>query len=86
MCHRDVRIRLPLADVVAVNADGVRYQRPQYVLLAKAKHRREKDEADLANVAPTLDSDARRWLAAALTVVHPGHPWIERFSDGEGAA
>jgi hypothetical protein len=27
-----------------------------------------------------LNDAARHWLAGALTVIHPGHPWLTRFS------
>jgi hypothetical protein len=26
-----------------------------------------------------LDTDSRAWLAAALRVCHPGHPWLDRL-------
>jgi len=47
-------------------------------LLFKAKHRRAKDEADYAALAPRLTAAERGWLNDALEAVHPGHPWIER--------
>jgi GNAT superfamily N-acetyltransferase len=78
VCHRDARVRAPLADAVARSREGLPYLRPQFVLLGKAKHRRPKDEADLAALLPTMDVAARRWLARALQLVHPGHPWIGR--------
>jgi len=76
--HRDERVRAPFADVVATTLAGIPYLRPQFVLLGKAKHTRDKDEADLAAVLPTLDEAARMWLAEALALVHPEHPWIAR--------
>jgi hypothetical protein len=27
-----------------------------------------------------LNDAARHWLAGALTVTHPRHPWLTRFS------
>ena len=60
--------------------DGIPYARPEIVLLFKAKHSdRPKDEADLAAVLPRLEPARRRWLAEALALVHPGHPWLERI-------
>ncbi|GAA3510724.1 nucleotidyltransferase domain-containing protein [Actinocatenispora rupis] len=76
VCKRDERLRRPLADTIAVSADGVPYQRPEVVLLMKAKHRRPKDEADLAATLPLLSAAARAWLADALALIHPGHDWI----------
>ncbi len=75
VCKRDDRLRLPLARMIAVSADGVPYQRPEIVLLMKAKHRRSKDDADLAGTLPLLSAPARRWLRDALELIHPGHEW-----------
>jgi GNAT superfamily N-acetyltransferase len=80
VCHRDARVRVAMNEAVARSDDGIPYLRPEFVLLGKAKHRRPKDEADLAAVLPRLTHGARRWLAEALELVHPGHPWIDRVA------
>jgi hypothetical protein len=80
ICRRDERIRLPYAEVIERTDDGIPYLRPEIVLLFKARHsERPKDEADLAAVLPSLGPIRRRWLAEALALVHPGHPWLERL-------
>jgi hypothetical protein len=84
ICRRDPSIRRPYAEIVRTTADGVPYEVPEVVLLFKAKHRRPKDEADLATVLPLLDGAAREWLLRALERVHPGHPWIERVTTAPG--
>lgn len=76
VCKRDHRLRRPLAGTIAFSADGVPYQRPEVVLLMKARHRRPKDDDDLAATLPLLPADARAWLVAALELIHPGHEWI----------
>jgi hypothetical protein len=77
ICRRDANIRLPYADVIARTSDGIPYLRPEFVLLFKAKGVRKKDEADLAAVAPTLDADARSWLADAIARVYGAdHAWL----------
>jgi hypothetical protein len=73
---RDDRVRLPLADVTRCGPDGVPYQRPEIGLLLKAKHAREKDEADLAAWWPLLDEPARAWFLEVLALTEPGHPWL----------
>ena len=55
--HRDERITLPMAEAVRRTPEGVPYLAPGSVLLAKAKHARDKDEADLAHALPTLTAD-----------------------------
>jgi hypothetical protein len=82
--HRDDRIRVPYAQAVARTGDGVPYLRPELVLLAKAKHVRDKDETDLQTLLPTLTSDAQRWLADSLGLIHPGHRWVDRLAGTSG--
>ena len=67
---------MPWDRLVLRTPGGVPHGRPETVLLFKAKAVRPKDEADLAAVLPRLDPEARRWLAAALALVQPGHPWL----------
>lgn len=79
ICRRDERIRLPYAELIERTAGGIPYVRPEVVLLFKAKATRPKDEADLDSVLPSLAGEQRRWLAEALGLVHPGHPWLARL-------
>jgi hypothetical protein len=76
ICRRDSRIRLPRARLIEHTADGIPYANPEIALLFKAKAVREKDEEDFASLLPLLDRSRRRWLANALALVHPGHPWL----------
>lgn len=82
ICRRDERIRLPYDRLIARTADGIPYARPEVVLLFKAKAARPKDDADLTAVLPRLEPAARRWLVAALEMVHPGHRWLTALSTG----
>jgi hypothetical protein len=77
ICRRNPTVRLPYRRVVRHTPTGVPYLAPEIVLLFKAKARRPKDEADLANLVPLLDGGQRDWLARALAATHPGHPWLE---------
>jgi len=76
-CRRDPRIRLQAASLTSRTADGIPYLQPEVVLLFKAKVVRPKDEMDFATVLPHLDSRRRLWLRDTLTLVHPGHAWLE---------
>jgi hypothetical protein len=81
VCKRDDRLVRPLADTIARSASGVPYQRPEVVLLMKAKHARDKDVADLTATLPLLSPAQRGWLAGALRRIHPGHAWIDRVAE-----
>jgi hypothetical protein len=82
VCRRDPRIRRPGSEVIAHTEDGIPYQLPEIGLLFKAKHTRDKDQADFDGTLPLLDPAAREWLTKALELVHPGHPWIEAAKAG----
>jgi hypothetical protein len=75
---RDSRISRPL-DEILWTRDGIDYLRPEVQLLHKARASRPKDEADLEACLPLLDDTSRDWLADALGLAHPGHPWLRRF-------
>jgi hypothetical protein len=77
VCRRCPTIRHPRAAMVASTPDGIPYLRPAAVLLFKAKHRRDKDEADFERALPHLTGGERRWLQANLDRLHPGHPWAQ---------
>jgi Aminoglycoside-2''-adenylyltransferase len=76
VARRDESIRLPYEELIEHTADGIPYERPEVVLLFKAKHARPKDEADLAAVLPRLSAERRRLLARWIEQVHPGHFWL----------
>ncbi|WP_245593226.1 hypothetical protein [Deinococcus frigens] len=40
---------------------------------------RGKDARDFERMRPTLSREAVAWLRAALELVHPEHPWLERL-------
>ena len=76
ICRRDPAIRMPYSRLIERTDDGIPYGRPEVVLLYKARHTRERDERDFADLLPLLEPERRRWLADALEVVHPGHAWL----------
>jgi Aminoglycoside-2''-adenylyltransferase len=80
IARRDETIRLPYSEVIERTPDGIPYERPEIVLLFKAKHARVKDEADLAAVLPRLGANRRRLLAEWIERVHPGHFWLHDLS------
>lgn len=73
--RRHPAIRRPLRTVGLRSPEGIPFLSPEIQLLYKAKEPRSKDAADFAGVFPLLTQWQRRWLADALDVAHPGHPW-----------
>lgn len=82
VCRRDARICRPLITIGQRTDAGISYLAPEIQLLYKAKGLRPKDEADFATTLPFLDGARRQWLAQALALVHPGHPWLLQLEDG----
>jgi len=85
--RRDPAHVAPVEQVTWVHSDGIRYQRPEIVLLHKAFAARRKDERDLRVVWPTLDDRARRWLSEQVAQLYPDHRWLRLFEglDDAGA-
>jgi hypothetical protein len=79
VCRRDRSITLPYAELIRRTGDGIPYVIPEVALLFKAKHLRDKDEADFARVLPALQSAQRSRLRGWLSRVHPGHRWIDEL-------
>lgn len=73
---RDPSLARPRGEAVRVSRSGIPFLDPALVLLFKAKHARDKDEADLRRAWPKLPAADRRWLAARIGHHHPGHHWL----------
>jgi hypothetical protein len=76
VCRRNPSITLPYRELILNTSAGIPYVIPEVALLFKAKHRRDKDEADLRRVLPAMGDARRSRLASWLAQTHPGHPWI----------
>jgi hypothetical protein len=80
--RRNPAITRPLQSLVW-RKGGVPYLAPEVQLLYKAQAQSPKNEADFSAVSPKLNRYQRAWLAAALAVAHPGHPWLEVLRTGK---
>jgi hypothetical protein len=80
VCRRDTSITLPYSDLILRTSEGIPYATPEVALLFKAKHAREKDEADFQHVLPRMGQTQRSRLINWLSQVHPGHPWIKALA------
>ncbi len=80
ICRRDRNIRMPYTEIIAFTSGGIPYEIPVLTLLFKAKHRRDKDEADFTASLPLLDAKARTWLRDSLTALYgPDFPWVAQL-------
>ncbi|AWN23382.1 hypothetical protein DKM44_09190 [Deinococcus irradiatisoli] len=78
--RRDPQLTLPLERARRMSHQGWPYLAPEAVLLFKAGRSghppRSKDLEDFGRIVPTLDAEARQWLAAAIGRGDPVHPWL----------
>lgn len=77
--RRDPRVRQSLSVLPLRTPTGIPYLAPETQLLYKARDLRPKDEHDFATTLLLLGEVSRSWLAAALTLSRPRHPWIKRL-------
>ncbi|WP_406080518.1 amino acid transporter [Streptomyces zaomyceticus] len=77
--RRDSAIRVPIDQLGRSSETGIPYLAPEVQLFYKAKATRDKDETDFEAVLPLLDAPARAWLADAISVIVPDHPWLRRL-------
>ena len=75
---RDARISLPLEEILWAR-EGIPYLRPEVQLLHKAPGLRQKDQADFDACVRLLEPKRQAWLRTALSVAHPGHPWLSHL-------
>jgi hypothetical protein len=87
---REPRITMPLRRCARRSAWGLPTVVPEVILFYKANPPawrdlprpdiRPHDELDFLALLPHLTEQQRHWLCAALSLVHPGHPWLARLS------
>lgn len=77
--RRSSQVTLPISELGAVTSEGIPYLRPEIALLYRAGELSAEAEADFEAVVPKLGIGPRCWLAGALDVWQPGHPWMEKL-------
>lgn len=76
--RRDKRVKGLIADIGKITSDDIPYLRPEIQLLFKATGPlREKDIFDFKQVITHLDKNAISWLRYNLSLVSPGHQWLD---------
>lgn len=77
--RRNPKIAKLLNESYLTSNSGVRFLRPEIVLLYKSKNPRAKDELDFQNVVERLDAESKNWLRNALTVCDSKHLWLQKL-------
>ena len=77
--RRNEIITKPLSELHSESNHGIKFLRPEVVLLYKSKNPREKDERDFQAVVDYLDNESKKWLRNALLVCFSEHHWRQRL-------
>jgi hypothetical protein len=75
--RRNEIITKPLSELHSESNNGIKFLRPEVVLLYKSKNPREKDERDFLAAVNYLDNESRKWLRNALSVCYSQHQWLQ---------
>lgn len=78
--RRDPSITMDRSRLTTVSPAGIRYCTPEVQLLYKAKQARPKDDVDFSRCIHLLEDEQKDWLAAALVIQEPDHPWIHALA------
>ncbi|HEX5480440.1 MAG TPA: amino acid transporter [Dehalococcoidia bacterium] len=78
--RRDPRLRRAVAEFGTRDARGVPHVRPEIALLYKSnKPALDRNAHDFDVALPSLAPPERAWLADALRIISPEHPWRARL-------
>lgn len=74
--RRDGRVDRSHSQIWMWSRSGLPIVRPEVQLLYMARSTEPKNLRDFELTRPTLDDEARMWLAHALALTQPGHNWL----------
>jgi hypothetical protein len=77
--RRNAKVKKSLTEIYLTTDSGIKFLRPEIVLLYKSKNPRAKDEQDFASVVKRLDVASKKWFENALAVGDSKHDWLRRL-------
>ena len=77
--RRNETVTKPLPKLHLTSNCGIRFLRPEVVLLYKSKNPRAKDERDFQAVVNRLDAESKEWLKNAISICFSQHHWLENL-------
>ena len=77
--RRNTKVKKPLTEIYLTTDSGIKFLRPEIVLLYKSKNPRAKDEQDFESVVKRLDAESKKWLGNALAVCDSKHHWLQKL-------
>jgi len=77
--RRNGRVTKSLTEIYITTNSGIKFLRPEIVLLYKSKNPRAKDKQDFESVVKRLDAESKKWLGNALTICDSKHDWLQKL-------
>lgn len=77
--RRNKSVTKPLSKLYLTSNTGIKFLRPEVVLLYKSKNPRAKDERDFETVVKFLDAESRKWLKNVISICCSQHRWLENL-------
>ena len=77
--RRNVKVTKPLSKFYLTSNLGIKFLRPEVVLLYKSKRPRWKDEQDFEAVVNYLNVESKEWLKNTLIVCYSEHHWLQKL-------
>ena len=75
--RRNKSITKPLSKLYLTSNSGIKFLRPEVVLLYKSKNPAAKDEWDFHASIKHLETESRDWLRDALSICYSEHLWLK---------
>lgn len=77
--RRNDEVTMPLSKLSLTSKLGMKFLRPEIVLLYKSKNSRPKDEQDFEIVCKHLGIESKEWLKKALSICYTEHRWLQKL-------
>jgi hypothetical protein len=77
--RRNEKITKQLSKLYLTSNLGMKFLRPEIVLLYKSKNPRAKDRQDFEIVRKHLDTESKEWLKKALSICYSEHRWLQNL-------
>ncbi|HEV8160419.1 MAG TPA: hypothetical protein VGP58_15415 [Pyrinomonadaceae bacterium] len=77
--RRNGRVTKSLTEIYLTTNSGIKFLRPEIVLLYKSKNPRAKDEQDFESVVKRLDAESKKWFEDALAICDSKHHWLQKL-------
>ena len=77
--RRNEKVTKSITEVYLTTSSGIKFLRPEIVLLYKSKNPRAKDEQDFESVVGHLNGESKNWLRNSVAISDSKHKWLQKL-------